>query len=68
MRFLCDTVQLNIYCFTFTWLRMIYVTFLRPTEGPDFLGERQVDRPTEKFAAEISPLQEFIVNCVDSPA
>lgn len=39
MRFLCDTVQLNIYCFTFTWLRMIYVTFLRPTEGPDFLGE-----------------------------
>ena len=46
MRFLCDTVQLNIYCFTFTWLRMIYVTFLRPTEGPDFLGEpadRQAD-------------------------
>lgn len=29
MRFLCDTAQLNIYCFTFTWLRMIYVTFLR---------------------------------------
>lgn len=25
-------------------------------------------RPTERFAAEISPLQEFIVNCVGSPA
>ena len=30
MRFLCDTVQLNIYCFAFTWFRMIYVTFLKP--------------------------------------
>lgn len=68
MRFLCDTVQLNIYCFTFTWLRMIYVTFLRPTEGPDFLANRPTGRPTERFAAEISPLQEFIVNCVGSPA
>lgn len=34
MRFLCDTLQLNIYCFTFTWLRMIYLTFLRPMVCP----------------------------------
>ena len=35
MRFLCDTVQLNIYCFALTWFRMIYVTFLRPADrGP----------------------------------
>ena len=51
MRFLCDTVQLNIYCFTFTWLRMIYVTFLRPTEGPDSSANRPTGRPTERFAA-----------------
>lgn len=30
MRLLCDTLQLNIYCFTLTWCRMIYVTFLKP--------------------------------------
>ena len=34
MRFLCDTLQLNIYCFAFTWLRMIYLTFLRPMICP----------------------------------
>ena len=34
MRFLCDTLQLNIYCFTFTWLRMIYLTFLKPMACP----------------------------------
>ena len=34
MRFLCDTLQLNIYCFTFNWLRMIYLTFLKPMACP----------------------------------
>ena len=34
MRFLCDTLQLNIYCFTFTWLRMIYLTFPKPMACP----------------------------------
>ena len=35
MHLLCDTLQLNIYCFTITWLRMIYVTFFRPiTDAP----------------------------------
>ena len=33
MRWACDTAQLNIYCFTITWLRMIYVTFLRKSEA-----------------------------------
>ena len=37
----------NSFCFTFTWLRMIYVTFLRPTEGPDFLGE-PAGRPADE--------------------
>ncbi|MDD3108141.1 MAG: glycosyltransferase family 87 protein [Alistipes sp.] len=35
MRFLCDGVQLNIYCFAITWFRMIYLTFFRPIASSD---------------------------------
>lgn len=43
MRFLCDTVQLNIWCFTITWFRMIYVTFLKP----DRTDQKEVQALTE---------------------
>lgn len=29
MRYICDTLQLNIYAYLATWLYMIYVTFLK---------------------------------------
>lgn len=37
MRFLTRTLWLHVYLFTFTWLRMVWLTFLRPV--PEFPAE-----------------------------